>query len=54
LRVVRSDSSLEEREVTGVELARRAHLSRFHFDRLVAASLGESPAAFRRRILLER
>jgi AraC-like DNA-binding protein len=38
----------------GEELARRAHLSRFHFDRLVAAALGESPAAFRRRLLLER
>jgi AraC-like DNA-binding protein len=39
---------------TGEELAGRAHLSRFHFDRLVSAALGESPAAFRRRILLER
>jgi len=38
----------------GVELARRAHLSRFHFDRLVAAALGESPGRFRRRLLLER
>jgi AraC family transcriptional regulator len=38
----------------GDELARRAYLSRFHFDRLVAAALGESPATFRRRLLLER
>ena len=38
----------------GAELARRAHLSRFHFDRVSAAILGESPAAFRRRLLLER
>jgi AraC-like DNA-binding protein len=38
----------------GEELARRAYLSRFHFDRLVAAVLGESPGAFRRRLLLER
>jgi AraC family transcriptional regulator len=38
----------------GEEVARRAHLSRFHFDRLVAAALGESPGAFRRRLLLER
>lgn len=38
----------------GAELARRAHLSRFHFDRISAAILGESPAAFRRRLLLER
>lgn len=36
------------------DLARRAHLTRFHFDRLVGAALGESPAAFRRRLLLER
>src|SRR5437660_7606769 len=38
----------------GEELAGRAYLSRFHFDRLIAAALGESPAAFRRRLLLER
>jgi len=38
----------------GSELARRAYLSRFHFDRLVAAALRESPGAFRRRLLLER
>lgn len=38
----------------GGPLARRAHLSRFHFDRLVRAGLGEPPAAFRRRLLLER
>ena len=35
-------------------IARRAHLSRFHFDRLVAAAAGEPPGAFRRRIRLER
>src|SRR5439155_15658611 len=38
----------------GAELARRAHLSRFHFDRVTAAVLGESPGVFRRRLLLER
>jgi AraC-like DNA-binding protein len=38
----------------GADLARRAHLSRFHFDRVSAAILRESPAAFRRRLLLER
>jgi AraC family transcriptional regulator len=38
----------------GEELARRVHLSRSHFDRLFAAALGETPAAFRRRLLLER
>jgi AraC family transcriptional regulator len=40
--------------VSGEELARRIYLSRFYFDRLVAAALGESPASFRRRLLLER
>ena len=39
---------------SGDELAARAHLSRFHFDRLVAGAAGEPPGAFRRRILLER
>ncbi len=38
----------------GSSLAGRAYLSRFHFDRLVAAGLGEAPAALRRRLLLER
>jgi AraC family transcriptional regulator len=47
------DDSLGD-EVDGAELAARAFLSRFHFDRLVAAGLGEPPAAFRRRLLLER
>jgi AraC family transcriptional regulator len=36
------------------DLARRAYLSRFHFDRLVGAALRETPAAFRRRLLIER
>jgi len=39
---------------TGGELAKRAHLSRYHFQRIVASALGESPGAFRRRLLLER
>lgn len=43
-----------ENPARGEELARRAYLSRFHFDRLVAAGLGEAPAEFRRRLLLER
>jgi AraC-like DNA-binding protein len=38
----------------GEDLARRAYLSRFHFDRLVTAALHETPAALRRRLLLER
>lgn len=46
--------SLDEPETRGEELAGRAFLSRFHFDRLVAAAVGEPPGAFRRRLLLER
>ena len=47
-------TALDDHAATATELARRVHLSRFHFDRLVAAAAGEAPAAFRRRILLER
>jgi methylphosphotriester-DNA--protein-cysteine methyltransferase len=39
---------------SGDELAMRLHFSRFHFDRMIKAVAGEPPAAFRRRILLER
>lgn len=46
--------SLDEPGTTGDDLAGRAFLSRFHFDRLVHAALGEPPGAFRRRLLLER
>jgi AraC family transcriptional regulator len=46
--------SLDDPETTGADLARRAYLSRFHFDRVVSAVAGESPSAFRRRVLLER
>lgn len=35
-------------------LAARAMLSPFHFNRLVRAGIGEAPATFRRRLLLER
>ena len=38
----------------GDQLAAHAYLSRFHFDRVVAATAGETPARFRRRVLLER
>jgi len=38
----------------GSALAARAMLSPFHFNRLVRAGIGEAPAAFRRRLLLER
>jgi AraC family transcriptional regulator len=48
------EESLDEPELSGAELAGRAFLSRFHFDRLVRAALGEAPGAFRRRLLLER
>jgi AraC-like DNA-binding protein len=41
-------------DLDGGALASRAYLSRFHFDRLVTAGLGEAPATFRRRLLLER
>jgi AraC-like DNA-binding protein len=47
-------STLDEHDVKGTELAARVHLSRHHFDRVVTAAAGEPPAAFRRRILLER
>ncbi len=46
--------SMDDHEASGESLAARAHLSRFHFDRLVSAAAGEPPAALRRRILLER
>lgn len=48
------EASLGEPELTGDGLAAQAYLSRFHFDRLAAAALGEPPGAFRRRLLLER
>lgn len=48
------EDSLDEPETTGEDLAARAYLSRFHFDRLVAAAVGEPPGTFRRRLLLER
>lgn len=45
---------LETPDASGADVAARAYLSRHHFDRLARAALGEPPAAFRRRILLER
>ncbi|MGC4892081.1 helix-turn-helix domain-containing protein [Micromonospora sp. DT227] len=47
-------AALDDPEVAPVDLAARAHLSRFHFDRLVAAATGEPPGVLRRRLLLER
>jgi len=46
-------NALDEK-IDGDALAKRAYLSRFHFDRLVTNGLGEAPATFRRRLLLER
>jgi AraC-like DNA-binding protein len=47
-------ASLNDVDATGAEVAARAYLSRYHFDRMAAAVLGEPPGAFRRRLLLER
>jgi AraC-like DNA-binding protein len=46
--------AMDDHQASGDAMAARAHLSRFHFDRLVSAAAGEPPAALRRRILLER
>jgi AraC-like DNA-binding protein len=47
-------SSLDDPAADGRTLADRAHFSRDHLDRLLAAATGESPVALRRRLLLER
>lgn len=47
-------SHLDDHDARGEDLAARVHLSRFHFDRVVSATAGETPSKFRRRILLER
>jgi AraC-like DNA-binding protein len=55
LRFVESLAShLDDHQARGGELAARVYLSRFHFDRVIGAVAGESPAQFRRRVLLER
>ena len=46
--------ALDDHDATNEDLARRLYLSRFHLDRIVSSVAGEPPAAFRRRILLER
>jgi AraC-like DNA-binding protein len=46
--------SLDESDADGRALARRAHFSRDHLDRVLAGATGESPVALRRRLLLER
>lgn len=43
-----------DEDVQGDQIARRAYLSRFHFDRLLRGAVGEPPGALRRRLLLER
>jgi AraC family transcriptional regulator len=47
-------SHLDDHQARGAELAAWAYLSRFHFDRVIGAVAGESPARFRHRVLLER
>lgn len=49
-----AQAGLDDPSASAADLAARAHLSRFHFDRLVAATAGEPPGALRRRLLLER
>jgi AraC family transcriptional regulator len=46
--------SVQDPGISGADVAARAYLSRFHFDRLVAGATGEPPGALRRRLLLER
>jgi len=41
-------------DVDGETLAQRVHFGRYHFNHVVKGLLGESPGAFRRRLLLER
>ncbi|MBL3681850.1 helix-turn-helix transcriptional regulator [Leucobacter aridicollis] len=48
------DAVLDEPNRTLDDMAGAAHASRFHFARTVSAAAGESPAALRRRVLLER
>jgi AraC-like DNA-binding protein len=47
-------SDLDDHALRGADLASRAFLSRWHFDRVVSAVAGEPPASLRRRVLLER
>lgn len=47
-------ADLDDHDSSAEDRARRQFLSRSHFDRVITATAGEPPAAFRRRILLER
>jgi AraC family transcriptional regulator len=49
-----AQACLDDPTINGDDLAARAYLSRFHFDRLVSAAGGETSGALRRRVLLER
>jgi AraC-like DNA-binding protein len=49
-----AEAGLADPSASAEQLAARAHLSRFHFDRVVTAAGGEPPGALRRRLLLER
>ncbi|MDO9456664.1 AraC family transcriptional regulator [Nocardioides sp.] len=49
-----AQAGLDDPSARAEDLAARAHLSRFHFDRVVTATGGEAPGALRRRLLLER
>ena len=45
---------LDDHAATGEDMAARVYLSRFHFDRVIVATAGETPSRLRRRVLLER
>jgi AraC-like DNA-binding protein len=47
-------ADLDDHDSTADERAQRQFLSRSHFDRVISATAGEPPTAFRRRILMER
>ena len=52
--VDRLAADLDAMPARAEDMAAAAHLSRFHFERVIAAVAGESPTRFRSRILLER
>ena len=47
-------ADLDDHESSAEDRAARHFLSRSHFDRVISATAGEPPTAFRRRILMER
>ena len=52
--VDRLAADLDTMPARAEDMAAAAHLSRFHFERVIPAVAGESPTRFRARILLER